>query len=210
MAPPSELCPRRRGRVVWSHPGASWAPVRLWTRVPRSVLEASARSPCHRGDARSEKREAFVTRFPGQAGVPAPCPSSPPHPARQTSVLAEAAHACSISQPVISIYRLFWGQPMSTWGPGWERWPWISPSAWVGVVGGRHSAPTSPGRSLLTDTQNSATLPWARARDKGTTRGPRTGWAAAWLSPRERLRNAACLGQKHRASRGHGRARLKP
>lgn len=27
------------------HPGASWAPVRLWTKVPRAILETRAGSP---------------------------------------------------------------------------------------------------------------------------------------------------------------------
>ena len=56
----------------------------------------------------------------------------------------------------------------------------------AGAVGRGHTAPTSPGRTFGTNTQN-LTLPQAQTRDKG--------WAAAWPSFRVLLRNPACLGK---------------
>lgn len=71
VALPSKLCPTGRGCVACPHPETFWAPVMLWTRVLRvqGVLEASTRSPSHKGDARSEQRDAFVMLFAGMAGT---------------------------------------------------------------------------------------------------------------------------------------------
>lgn len=87
MAHPLEICPMGRDCVTCPHPGAFWAPVRLWTGVlgVKGVLEASARSPHHKGEARSEQRDAFVMLFPGMAGTLPFLPQLSPHPASPSS-----------------------------------------------------------------------------------------------------------------------------
>lgn len=188
MAHPLELCPTGRDCVACPHPGAFWAPVRLLTGVlgVKGVLEASARSPRHKGEARSEQRDAFVMLFPGMAGTLPFLPQLSPHPASPSSDFApvEATfsaqsgqsscllHCLSqtlhlMSSPGLACERLIGGAvfpeprtitgPAGRGGPGAVRLP-------SGGRGGWHSVP-SPGRSLGMDTQDSVPRPRAQARE---------------------------------------------
>lgn len=91
MAHPLALCPTGMDCVACPHPGAFWAPGRLWTGVleVKGVLEA-----------RSEQRDA-LSRCSQEWQAPSPsCPSSPlilQAPA-QTSAPAEATFSAQSGQ----------------------------------------------------------------------------------------------------------------
>lgn len=107
MAHPLELCPTGRDCVACPHLGAFWAPVRLWTGVlgVKGVLEASARSPRHKGEARSEQRDAFVMLCPGMAGTLPFLPQLRLLPLQRPLSLPSlvGAHAFSIAHPKLFI-----------------------------------------------------------------------------------------------------------
>lgn len=86
------------GKRLCPYPGAFQAPVRVWTGGSKSW---GAKSPCHKGDTVSEKKEAIVTRSLEQVSALSPSELSPSS-CKSVSVPAEAAHTFSISYPTIS------------------------------------------------------------------------------------------------------------